>query len=83
MPRCELSDLPVEMCDHCKTGAKTLGDERQLHEGNWTGTAVRFYRKSDRPGRCACGELFNVGDQIRLGRREELVESRELLRLRI
>lgn len=64
MDRCELSDLPVEMCDHCKTGAKTLGSDRQLHEGNWTETAIRFYRKSDRPGTCVCGELFARGDQI-------------------
>jgi len=61
--RCDLSDLPVEMCDHCKQGATTLGDRPQPHDAEPV-DSIRFYRKSDRPGRCVCGEPFATGDQI-------------------
>lgn len=59
--RCELSDLPVEMCDHCEKGSRTLYTTESFVPDAGD---MDFYRKSDRPGKCVCGQRFSAGDTI-------------------
>jgi len=59
--RCEISDLPAEMCGHC-TGAEErarAGEHHQVMPGSpWF--------RAGYPGRCsACGEDIRPGDKIR------------------
>jgi len=63
MSRCDLTDLPADMCAHC-LGHKdteqqaTTDREALLSRGNWLTAKFR--------GRCAdCGEWYAAGTAIR------------------
>jgi len=55
--RCELSDLPTDMCEHCKSGRKTLAPLKEVFD-------ITYWRSADYAGRCICGEPFKAGDSI-------------------
>lgn len=63
MARCDLTDLPVDMCAHClghKGPEQPTGTDRAaiLNGGRWIEARYR--------GRCAgCGETYDAGAAIR------------------
>lgn len=62
MPRCDLTDLPADMCAHClghaDTQQQTTADRTRLLTSGWT--------VAQWPGTCEhCGDRFAVGAAIR------------------
>jgi hypothetical protein len=56
--RCEITELPADMCAHCSDAAKPKAPRRAPRPAGPTVTAL--YR-----GQCrGCGEPFSVGAQI-------------------
>lgn len=57
--RCEISDLPREMCGHCHPERSEPGTPNPAGYGPWV--AAKFDGECSGP----CGGLIEAGDQIR------------------
>jgi hypothetical protein len=56
--RCDLTDLPVTDCAHCRKLPDPLAEPEQFELGPWF--AARY------GGTCSgCAETFDAGDQVR------------------
>jgi hypothetical protein len=63
--RCDLTDLLVDSCAHCRGNTLSPDDETAAEREELVNTAPWFH--AVRPGVCAvCGEPFTPGTLIRL-----------------
>jgi hypothetical protein len=63
--RCELTDLLVDSCAHCRGNTRSPDDEAAAERSEFATTAPWFH--AVRPGVCAvCREPFDPGTVIRL-----------------
>jgi hypothetical protein len=63
--RCDLTELPVDGCAHCRGNTTSLEDEATAEREELANTAPWFH--AVHPGVCAvCGEPFTPGTPIRL-----------------
>jgi hypothetical protein len=63
--RCDLTDLPVDGCAHCRGNTTSPDDETTAEREELVNTAPWFH--AVHPGVCAvCGEPFAPGTPIRL-----------------
>lgn len=60
--RCDLSELLVTDCAHCRKTQDPFAEPTRTHRGGGTmGPPIT----ASYPGKCACGEWFNAGEPIR------------------
>ena len=67
-PRCDLSDLFVSQCAHCRKGSITLDDSREEVEP----FSTYQEKQAKYPGTCVCGKRrFRKGDIIAWSTQDE------------
>jgi len=63
--RCEITELPADMCAHCRGNTLTPDEEAAAEHAELASTKPWFH--AVHPGVCACcGEPFTPGTPIRL-----------------
>jgi len=72
-PRCELSELLVSQCDHCRKGSITLDDSK--NEGETF--SVYQEKQAKYSGTCSCKRRFRKGDIIAWSTQDEWWRARK------
>jgi hypothetical protein len=62
-PHCNLSDLPVSMCAHCKPGTESRPMQSESDDSSIR-ISRSFYAMFDNPDGCSCGEDIEEGDYV-------------------